>query len=194
MTNATVEWLVAQWTLRFGEITLTMGDLQPKMHVGHIEESAIKGDLLWWEQPFTCAPDSPVWTGAPEETWTEIGKIILAAAGVDPAPATRSRARISKSSGNPWEAWRRISETACPRRYRPQKGPRLRRETSHGIVFRYRPRFPANRLIFTSSLPPISVRLSRRPPMRRRRSRRPALAISGITAARRCYAGGVAYF
>jgi flagellar motor switch protein FliN/FliY len=87
MTNATIEWLVAQWTLRFSEITLTMGDLQPKMHVGHIEESAIKGDLLWWEQPFSCAPESPIWTGAPEETWTEIGKIILSAAGVDPAPA-----------------------------------------------------------------------------------------------------------
>jgi flagellar motor switch protein FliN len=87
MTNATVEWLVAQWTLRFSEITLTMGDLQPQMHVGHIDDSAIKGGLLWWEQPFTCAPDSPVWTGAPEETWMEIGKIILSAAGVDPAPA-----------------------------------------------------------------------------------------------------------
>ena len=86
MSNATVEWLVAQWTLRFREITLTMGDLQPQMHVGHIEESAIKGGLLWWEQPFTCAPDSPIWTGAPEETWTEIGKVILSAAGVDPAP------------------------------------------------------------------------------------------------------------
>ncbi|MDQ2949696.1 MAG: hypothetical protein M3Y27_27790, partial [Acidobacteriota bacterium] len=88
MTNATVEWLVAQWTLRFSEITLTMGDLQPQMHVGHIEESAIQGDLLWWEQPFTCAPDSPIWTGAPEETWTEIGNIVLSAAGVDPAPAS----------------------------------------------------------------------------------------------------------
>ena len=86
MANATVEWLVAQWTLRFSEITLTMGDLQPQMHVGHIEDSAIKGGLLWWEQPFTCAPDSPVWAGAPEETWMEIGKIILSAAGVDPAP------------------------------------------------------------------------------------------------------------
>jgi flagellar motor switch protein FliN/FliY len=86
MSNATVEWLVAQWTLRFREITLTMGDLQPQMHVGHIEESAIKSGLLWWEQPFTCAPDNPIWTGAPEETWTEIGKVILSAAGVDPAP------------------------------------------------------------------------------------------------------------
>jgi flagellar motor switch protein FliN/FliY len=83
-----VEWLVAQWTSRFSEITLTMGDLQPEMHVGHIEDSAIKGGLLWWEQPFTCAPDSPIWIGAPEDAWQEIGRVVLAAAGVDPAPVT----------------------------------------------------------------------------------------------------------
>jgi len=88
VSTSTKEWLVAQWTLRFGEITLTMGDLQPQMHVGHIEESAIPAELLWWEQPFTCAPDNPIWTGASEATWTEIGKIILAAAGVDPAPTS----------------------------------------------------------------------------------------------------------
>lgn len=86
--NAIVEWLVAQWTSRFSEITLTMGDLQPEMHVAHIEDSAIKGGLLWWEQPFTCAPDSPIWVGAPEEAWDEVGRVVLAAAGVDPAPAS----------------------------------------------------------------------------------------------------------
>jgi flagellar motor switch protein FliN len=86
--NTTIEWLVAQWTSRFSEITLTMGDLQPEMRVSHIDDSRVQGGLLWWEQPFSCAPDSPVWIGAPEETWTEIGKIVLTAAGVDPAPAS----------------------------------------------------------------------------------------------------------
>ena len=83
-----VEWLVAQWISRFKEITLTMGDLQLAMHVAELEESAVKDDLQWWEQPFDCSPENPVWVGAPEETWHEIGKIILAAAGVDPAPAS----------------------------------------------------------------------------------------------------------
>jgi flagellar motor switch protein FliN len=86
--NATVEWLVAQWVTRFTEITLTMGDLQPEMHVHHIDDVAVKSGLLWWEQPFSCAPDSPVWVGAPEEAWTDIATIVLAAAGVDPAPAS----------------------------------------------------------------------------------------------------------
>jgi len=88
VTAPTVEWLVAQWTSRFSEITLTMGDVQPEMHVAHIEDSAIKSGLLWWEQPFSCAPDSPIWAGAPEEAWTEIGRTVLAAAGVDPAPVS----------------------------------------------------------------------------------------------------------
>jgi flagellar motor switch protein FliN/FliY len=88
MSRSIAEWLVAQWTMRFGEILLTMGDLQPQMHVEHIDESAIKGGLLWWEQPFTCTPDSPIWTGAPEETWAEIGKLVLAAAGVEGGPTS----------------------------------------------------------------------------------------------------------
>lgn len=86
--GAIVEWLVAQWMARFSEITLTMGDLQPDMYVAHIEDSQIKGGLLWWEQPFSCAPDSPVWVGAPEDAWDEVGRVVLAAAGVDPAPAS----------------------------------------------------------------------------------------------------------
>lgn len=86
--SGTVEGLVAQWMARFSEITLTMGDLQPEMHVAHIEDSAIKGGLLWWEQPFSCAPDSPIWVGAPEEAWEEVGRVVLAAAGVDPAPTS----------------------------------------------------------------------------------------------------------
>ena len=87
MSNAIVDWLIAQWTARFDEIMLTMGDVQPQTSVSPADDSSLNDDLLWWEQPFTCAPESPIWAGAPEQTWTEIGKTILSAAGVDPAPA-----------------------------------------------------------------------------------------------------------
>lgn len=80
-----IEWLAAQWMARFGEITLTMGDLQPKMHVNHLDEPP-PDKLLWWEQVFDCLPKHPVWVGAPEETWTELGQLILKAAGVDSSP------------------------------------------------------------------------------------------------------------
>jgi flagellar motor switch protein FliN len=82
------QWLVAQWITRFGEILLTMGDLQASMHVEVVDDSAVKGGLLWWEQPFSCTPDSPVWTGAPEDTWSEIGKLVLAGAGVENGPVS----------------------------------------------------------------------------------------------------------
>lgn len=88
-SNATVEWLVSQWTSRFSEITLTMGDVQPEMQVSLGDESAINGcGILWWEQPFSCAPDAPIWVGATEEAWNEIGRVVLSAAGVNPAPAS----------------------------------------------------------------------------------------------------------
>jgi flagellar motor switch protein FliN len=88
MSKAIAEWLVAQWTSRFSEIMLTMGDVQPQMHVAHLDEPVSAGGLLWWEQPLSCAPEEPIWVGAPEEAWAEIGKVVLAAAGVDPAPAS----------------------------------------------------------------------------------------------------------
>lgn len=83
MSSAIAEWLVGQWTSRFSEILLTMGDVQPKMQVEHLEDSALQPDLLWWEQPLSCAPDALVWTGASEEAWGEIGKVVLEAAGVE---------------------------------------------------------------------------------------------------------------
>jgi flagellar motor switch protein FliN/FliY len=86
MNKNVAQWLVAQWIARFGEILLTMGDLKASMHVEHLDDSAIKDGLLWWEQSFSCTPDSPVWTGAPEDAWTEIGKVVLAGAGVDSGP------------------------------------------------------------------------------------------------------------
>lgn len=86
--QSTLEWLVAQWTSRFSEVVMTMGDVQPKMQVGHMADFASDGDLLWWEQPFSCAPESPLWIGASDESWAEIGKIVLMAAGLESSPAS----------------------------------------------------------------------------------------------------------
>jgi flagellar motor switch protein FliN/FliY len=88
MNKSVAQWLVGQWTTRFGEVLLTMGDLQPQIQVEQVEDSAIKPGLLWWEQPFSCTPDGPIWAGAPEDAWSEIGKLVLAAAGVENGPST----------------------------------------------------------------------------------------------------------
>ena len=85
------EWLVERWTTRLGEILLTMGDLQASMQTEASDDSAIENGLLWWEQPFSCTAESPMCIGAPEDSWTEIGKLVLVAAGVDDGPPSEWR-------------------------------------------------------------------------------------------------------
>ncbi|MCC6389709.1 MAG: flagellar motor switch protein FliN [Bryobacterales bacterium] len=46
---------------------------------------------LWWEQPLTAAPGSACWLGAAESTWSETGRLALAAAGLDDITAEDCR-------------------------------------------------------------------------------------------------------
>jgi flagellar motor switch protein FliN len=39
--------------------------------------------MLWWEQSFNIAPGSPIWVGAEERNWQEIGNRVLRSAGVE---------------------------------------------------------------------------------------------------------------
>ena len=43
------------------------------------------GNLSWWEQPISASKKSLLWLGVQEETWKAIGKLALAAAGIDDA-------------------------------------------------------------------------------------------------------------
>lgn len=86
MSTAISEWLVAQWTLRFREILQTMGELQPKTQVERLPGLDERSGLLWWQQPFSCDPEAPVWLGAAPEAWSGIGKLVLDAAGLENAP------------------------------------------------------------------------------------------------------------
>ena len=85
MSESLSQWLVTQWTTRFGEILLTMGDVQPEMSVD-TPKGALPADLIWWKQPFDLGPGSVIWTGVPAETQEITGNIVLTAAGVDKAP------------------------------------------------------------------------------------------------------------
>ena len=40
-------------------------------------------EYLWWQQPFTLAPDAVVWIGAGSEAWAGIGARVLRGAGVE---------------------------------------------------------------------------------------------------------------
>lgn len=56
--------------------------------IGEDTNQAIKDDnsqseMLWWEQGFNIASGSPLWVGAAQRSWEEIGNRILRSAGVD---------------------------------------------------------------------------------------------------------------
>jgi flagellar motor switch protein FliN/FliY len=85
MSESLSQWLVTQWTTRFGEILLTMGDVQPEMSVDTLK-GALPADLIWWKQPFDLGPGGVIWTGVPAETQEITGNIVLTAAGVEKAP------------------------------------------------------------------------------------------------------------
>jgi flagellar motor switch protein FliN len=80
------EWLARQWSARFAEIMLTMGDVQAEMHVSGIEPASLPSQLVWWEQPFDCGPECTIWCGSSEDGQQTAGKIVLTAAGVDSPP------------------------------------------------------------------------------------------------------------
>lgn len=84
------DWLVSEWDARFAEVMETMAGAKPVMNFNGKAELP-KGELLWWRQPFTCAPNAPLWIGALEPDWTAVGKAVLASAGVEAPPADEVR-------------------------------------------------------------------------------------------------------
>jgi flagellar motor switch protein FliN/FliY len=59
-----------------------MGDFLPELEV---ESAPPVRDpaMLWWNQPLDVAAGASIWVGTAEETWTDLGRRILAAAGVE---------------------------------------------------------------------------------------------------------------
>jgi flagellar motor switch protein FliN/FliY len=74
--------LVEQWRGDFIGVMQAMGDFSPEM-VDHFEPPSASDGMLWWSQPFDLAPRAGIWIGASEQTWSALGRRILAAAGVE---------------------------------------------------------------------------------------------------------------
>lgn len=53
--------------------------------LGAAESDPARQELLWWEQPFSLAPDAKIWVGASVTSWHEVGNRVLRSAGVDDA-------------------------------------------------------------------------------------------------------------
>jgi len=87
---ADADWLVSEWTARFADVMQTMADTKPMVKSAAIAESP-KGEILWWQQPFSCSPEGPLWVGALEQNWSAVGKAVLSSAGVQSPPAAEIR-------------------------------------------------------------------------------------------------------
>jgi flagellar motor switch protein FliN/FliY len=74
--------LVEQWRRDFIGVMQAMGDFCPEMAV-HFAPPTRGRDMLWWNQPLDVAPGTGIWVGAAEETWSVLGRRVLAAAGVE---------------------------------------------------------------------------------------------------------------
>jgi hypothetical protein len=81
-TTQHAQALVSQWRGDFAAAMQAMGDFLPELEV---ESAPPVRDpaMLWWNQPLDVAAGASIWVGTAEETWTDLGRRILAAAGVE---------------------------------------------------------------------------------------------------------------
>jgi len=93
--EAAGQWLGQTWAASLaraldfmtGEISSVEWSSEP----GGAESPAPAGQMLWWEQGFDLTPEPAVWVGIPEETWTEMARRALRAAGVEETPPEEAR-------------------------------------------------------------------------------------------------------
>jgi flagellar motor switch protein FliN len=81
-------WLADEWSLQLTRVLESMIGEAPSITFAPRELAAEEldpgtGDLFWWEQRFSLAPDALVWIGAGAQTWEQIGSRVLRSAGVE---------------------------------------------------------------------------------------------------------------
>jgi flagellar motor switch protein FliN/FliY len=93
-------WVAETWSTRLAQAVEAMtGGLPPV--TCQVETAEPPTGLMWWEQPLNLSPKAVVWIGAPEASWTGIGRHTLAAAGIDssePADAKNTFLEISSQA------------------------------------------------------------------------------------------------
>src|ERR1700680_4507740 len=81
-------WLADEWARQLTGVLAAMTGDSPSITFAPSELAAKEfdpgsGDLFWWEQHFSLAPDALAWIGASTRTWEEIGNSVLRSAGVE---------------------------------------------------------------------------------------------------------------
>lgn len=87
-------WLTEVLSGALGQSLEAMTTERPAIESSVVAANELDPDAseswYWWEQPLSI-PSSVLWIGTAEQSWMEIGKFALAAAGIDDATADDSR-------------------------------------------------------------------------------------------------------
>ncbi len=85
--EAADQWLGQTWAASLaGALDSMTGEISSVEWMSEpagVDSPAPAGQTLWWEQGFDLTPEPAVWVGVPEETWTEMARRALRAAGVE---------------------------------------------------------------------------------------------------------------
>jgi len=78
-------WLAEECTRQLTQVLEAMTGEGPSVSFAaqEIAEETGQREMLWWEQSFNIAADSPIWIGAAASSWQEIGNRVLRSAGVE---------------------------------------------------------------------------------------------------------------
>jgi len=88
LANDQTAELLNQWSEALAQTLASMTDQHPQVTWQSVSGTAAEvgsgeSPVLWWEHPFSAAPGTLAWVGAPEPTWRYVGTLTLKAAGLD---------------------------------------------------------------------------------------------------------------
>jgi flagellar motor switch protein FliN/FliY len=79
---------MALWTDALVSVIESMTAHRPKIESRVLNSNALDRTFTWWGQLLSIVDGPSFWIGAPAESWTQLGRLILSALGVDEATDT----------------------------------------------------------------------------------------------------------
>lgn len=76
---------MASWADAIITVLESMTGYRPKVESHAVLPSEVKKGLVWWGQRLSIQEDPSFWIGAPAESWADLGRLTLAALGVEEA-------------------------------------------------------------------------------------------------------------
>ena len=84
-------WLIEQWLEKLSAVLESMTDEKPSLTWSLEGADKLGENALLMEQKLDPAPDPALWIGLPGETWKDLGRRVLMAAGVEEVSDEESR-------------------------------------------------------------------------------------------------------